>query len=295
MIRPGQRKLLERARAAVAPDPGKFIDALRRCGGADRVEDLTAAGFARLMDHFTVTGFKCRQRPTLSARTRTMVEEARDRLKLSNHTYAADLRGHAGISDLRDMSGRGLLELLTQWEGRGLDVPAFVAARREITPSQIRLIQVARKKIEMEDPRYHRMVQDYGGVVTASDLDRRGFDLVLAFLEAEGFERQPAPSTQPAFGRRPGFASPEQVELIRALWREWSGHPAEPETAIEAGLNAWLERFHGASSLRFLTVARAGKVITALKSMARRRGSTPSEASHERGGPGGNAVPAPRR
>lgn len=112
MIGPAQRKLLERARAAVAPDPADFAEVLRRCGGADRVEDLTAAGLARLLDHLTVTGFKCRQRPTISARARTMIEEAARGLGLTPHVYAADLRGHAGVADLRDLSGRGLIELL---------------------------------------------------------------------------------------------------------------------------------------------------------------------------------------
>ena len=274
MIRPAQLKLLDRARAAVAPDDAAFTAVLRRCGGADRVEDLTAAGLARLLDHLTVSGFKCRQRPTISARARKLIEEAAWQLALSPHTYAADLRGYAGVSDLRDLSGRGLVELLSQWERRGLDVAAFTAARREITPAQLRLIHVARKRIEMAEHRYHGMVLDYGGVVSAADLDRRGFDLCMAFIEAEGFDREPiapAAPTAPAFGRRPGFASPEQVELIRTLWREWSGPTAESEAVVEAGLNAWLERYHGASSLRFATVAAAGKVITALKAMKDRR------------------------
>lgn len=280
MIRPSQLKLLERARAAVAPDPAEFADILRRHGGADRVEDLTAAGFASVMDQMTVAGFRCRQRPILSARTRTLIGEARDRLQLSDHTYEADLRFCGGVTDLRDLRGLGLIELLTRWERRGLDVASFVASRRDITPKQLRLVQIVRKQATTEEDRYCRMLQTYGGVTSASDLDQRGFDLVLAFLEGEGFERQRPPSTQAAFGRRPGFATPEQVELIRALWREWSSQSAEPDTAIEAGLNAWLERYHGASSMRFLTVARAGKVITALKSMARRKGAKSNEASH---------------
>ena len=274
MIRPAQLKLLDRARAVAVPDPDAFAAILRRCGGADRVEDLTASGLARLLDHLTVSSFKCRQRPTISARARKLIEDAARQLGLSPHTYAADLRGYAGVSDLRDLSGRGLVELLSQWERRGLAVAAFTAARREITPAQLRLIHVARKRIEMAEHRYHGMVLDYGGVVSAADLDRRGFDLCIAFMEAEGFDRAPvAPATPaaPAFGRRPGFASPEQVELIRTLWREWIGPSAESEPAVEAGLNAWLERYHRASSLRFVTVAAAGKIITALKAMKARK------------------------
>lgn len=278
MIGPAQRKLLDRARAAVAPDPGEFAEVLRRCGGADRVEDLTAAGLARLLDHLTVTGFKSRQRPTISARVRKLIEEAARQIGLTPHVYAADLRGHAGVADLRDLSGRGLIELLTLWERRGLDVAAFNAVRREISPAQLRLLQLARKRIGLPDHRWYGLLQDYGGVVSAADLDRRGFDLCMAFLEAEGFDREPLAPAAPAFGRRPGFASPEQVELIRALWREWTGSGAEAEATVEAGLNAWLERYHRASSLRFLTSAVAGKVITSLKAMKARRAA--SEAHH---------------
>lgn len=280
MIRPAQLKLIERACLALTIAPAEFDTVLRRCGGADRTSDLTAAGYARLMDHFTVTGFKCRERPTLSAGTRKLIEATRLRLRLSDHTYLADLRGHAGVSDLRDLSGRGLIQLLTRWEYHGLDVQAFVAARCAITPAQLRLIQLARKRIGIEDARYYLMLQDYGGVVSASDLDQRGFDLAMAFLEAEGFDREPLARAQPDFGRRPGFASPEQVELIRALWREWTGSTGESEATIEASLNTWLERYQRASSLRFLTTGGAGKAITALKAMKARKGSDAREVSH---------------
>ncbi|WP_430914104.1 phage protein GemA/Gp16 family protein, partial [Methylobacterium sp. sgz302541] len=267
MIRPAQLKLIGRAREAVAADPGVFAGILRRCGGVDSVEALTAQGFARLMDHFTVIRFECRQRPILSAATRKLIEATARELGLTPHVYAADLRGYGGVADLRDLGGRGLIDLLSRWEQRGLDVAAFVAARRTITPAKVRLIQVARKCNAMDEKRYYAMLQGYGGVVSANDLDGRGFDLCMAFLEAEGFEREPLAVTKPGFGRRAGFASPEQVELIRALWREWTGPSAESDAAVEAGLNAWLERYHRASSLRFLTMAGAGKVITALRAM----------------------------
>ncbi len=145
MIRPAQIKLLERARAASTPNPDVFAEVLRRCGGVDTVEALTAQGYGRLMDHFTVVGFKCRQRPILSAATRKLIEEAGQQLGLTPHTYAADLRGYGGAADLRDFPGRGLVDLLSRWEMRGLDVARFVARRRSVTPAQVRLIQLARK------------------------------------------------------------------------------------------------------------------------------------------------------
>ncbi len=122
----------------------------------------------------------------------------------------------------------------------------------------------------MPDWRYYGMLQDFGGVVSSGDLDGRGFDLAMAYLEALGFERTPVNRAVPGFGRRPGFASPEQVELIRALWRQWSNLPAESDEAVEARLSAWLEHYHKISSLRFLTTERAGKIIFTLRGMSRR-------------------------
>ncbi|XYD09641.1 regulatory protein GemA [Methylobacterium sp. NMS12] len=272
MIRPAQLKLLDRARAAASPDTADFTEVLRRYGGADWIEDLTATGLNRVLDHLTVTGFRSRQRPIISARTSKLIEEAARQLGLTPHVYAADLRGHGGVADLRDLVGRGLLDLLARWERRGLDVAAFNAARREISPAQLRLLQVARKRVEMVERRWHAILQDFGGVVSAADLDRRGIDLIMAFLEAEGFDRAPVAPAGPVFGRRPGFASPEQVELIRTLWREWTGPTIESDADVEAGLNTWLERYHRASSLRFLPAAGAAKVITALKAMKARKG-----------------------
>jgi hypothetical protein len=65
--------------------------------------------------------------------------------------------------------------------------------------------------------------------------------------------------------------------LIRSLWREWTGPSADSANTVEAGLNAWLERYHKASSLRFLTAAGAAKAITGLRAMSRRQRKAGSE------------------
>lgn len=56
-----------------------------------------------------------------------------------------------------------------------------------------------------------------------------------------------------------------QLELVRALWSEWT-----QGRGTEDGLNTWLERCFRVSSLRFLTLDGARKVITALKAMKAR-------------------------
>ena len=61
------------------------------------------------------------------------------------------------------------------------------------------------------------------------------------------------------------MATPGQVQLIRALWREY--------TRFRSGdrdLDTWLLNKWKVSSLRFLTKADAQKAITALLAMKRR-------------------------
>ncbi|MGR3503286.1 phage protein GemA/Gp16 family protein [Pseudaestuariivita sp.] len=61
------------------------------------------------------------------------------------------------------------------------------------------------------------------------------------------------------------MASFAQIELIRALWNEYT----TGETS-EAALNKWLLRCFKVGSLRFLTAAQGPKAITALKAMKAR-------------------------
>lgn len=279
MIRPAQLKLLEKARVATHLDPTRFAIMLQAWGGADNLNDLAPAGYERIMDHFTWSGFRDKARPVLSMRTRSLIASLQGHLGISNFVFMTILRSNGSVGDLRELSGRGLLNVLGSLERRGLRVETFIEARREITPAQLRLLQLARKQTRMSDEEYSADLHELGGVNSGSDLDRRGFELMMAGMEVAGFQREAPRKAAPAgFGHRPGFATPEQVELIRTLWREWGGPTAESETAVEAGLNTWLERYHAASSLRFLTSAGAGKVITALKTMKVRKSQR--EATH---------------
>lgn len=270
MIRSRQLALLERARAQQCSGATEFADVLRRVGGADRVEELTASGFDAVMDHFTVRGFQDPARPVLSPRTWRLLDQVRAELDLSDFAYATALRARAGNADPRKLTGRGLLNMLVWLESCGLNVAAFNQARREVSDKQVRLVQVARKQLAVADKDYYAVLHTWGGVNSAPDLDRRGFDLVMAWMRGEGFEKPAAAPAGPSFGHRAGMASPEQVDLIRALWREWSG------AGDEAALNAWLERFHHVSTLRFLSADAAAKAITGLKAMKRRKAAEPA-------------------
>ena len=112
------------------------------------------------------------------------------------------------------------------------------------------------------DAEYRAALVHIAGVTSSTELDQDGFNAMMGFFEYLGFA--PLTKTGPDYGVRPGMASFAQLELIRALWAEWSG------VGVEDGLNTWLKRSFKVESLRFLKSADAGRVITALKAMKTR-------------------------
>ncbi|RBO54524.1 regulatory protein GemA [Rhodovulum sp. BSW8] len=133
-----------------------------------------------------------------------------------------------------------------------------------ISGNQIKLLHVARRKLRLPEAAYRMVLVELAGVTSSKDLDRDGFQAVMGYFEWLGFA--PTRARGQDFGERPGMASFSQLELIRTLRVEFT----RCDGAGETSLNAWLEHYWKVSSLRFLTMADARKVITALKSMKRR-------------------------
>jgi phage gp16-like protein len=133
---------------------------------------------------------------------------------------------------------------------------------------QLALIHVAKAKLALSDEDYRRVLVHVGGVESSAELDGPGFDAVMGFLERLGF--RPLDKTGPDYGARPGMASFAQLEMIRALWVEWSG------ARVEDGLETWLKRKFKVDSLRFLTAGDARRVITALKAMKAAKARAPA-------------------
>jgi len=111
-------------------------------------------------------------------------------------------------------------------------------------------------------------------VTSAADLTPEGFKGVMDYFNACGFRSDWMKRT---YGNRPGMASPNQIDLIRKLWRQWSGEDNEKD------LNLWLDRSFRVSALRFLTPEIAGKAITGLRAMAGRK-AAPRTAPKKRSG-----------
>lgn len=133
----------------------------------------------------------------------------------------------------------------------------------KVTKRQLALLAVARRRLDIGEALWREALAELGGVESAKELDREGFDAVLGWLESCGF-RIEAPAAN--FGTRPGFASPAQLGLIRSRWRQYTRYAYAGDKELEK----WLAAKFKVSSLRFLTAEAAPKVITALKSMEAR-------------------------
>lgn len=135
----------------------------------------------------------------------------------------------------------------------------------KISPRQLKPIHVARRRIGLSEAGFRTALVRLGGVESSRDLDREGFDLMMALFEHLGFA--PWKPQGKDFGARPGMASFAQLQLIRALWREYTLRAY----AGDAELEKWLAGTFKVSTLRFLDAATARKAITALLDMRERQ------------------------
>jgi hypothetical protein len=129
---------------------------------------------------------------------------------------------------------------------------------------RLQLVQIARRKLGLDEDAYRAILRDYGGVDSARDLDDRGFGFVMDRFRYLGFisDKRKA-SFSP--NDRVGMATAAQIALIRELWADCT------EGAGEAALDRWLDRQFRISALRFLAGSKAPKVIGALKGWEARK------------------------
>jgi hypothetical protein len=134
-----------------------------------------------------------------------------------------------------------------------------------ITPAQRRLVQAARRQLNLDAGAYRALLMRVAGVTSSTELDQGGLTRLILELERAGFNNT---SRGKPFGERPGFATGAQIALIKKLWGEYVG-----EAGSETGLSTWLRRTCHCDHLRFLGVDEARGAIEGLKVMvARRRG-----------------------
>lgn len=128
-----------------------------------------------------------------------------------------------------------------------------------INQRQRALLAVIQKQLSWDEDLYRRVLVKVAGVTSSKDLNEEGFNAVVGFAEHVGF--QPLKADGPTYGKREGFASPAQVELIRAVWIEIH----RGADLDEAALNGWLLKYWKVSSLRFVKKDVAPRIITALR------------------------------
>jgi len=137
-----------------------------------------------------------------------------------------------------------------------------------ITNPQRALLHVVKAKLGWTEEVYRQVLVRIAGVTSLTDLDRAGFDAIMAFAHFSGFN--PLAKGAPRYGDRPGMASFAQIELVRELWREVHGQ----RVCDDAALAGWMLKYVKVSSLRFLTLDGARKAITALKAWKARPART---------------------
>lgn len=140
------------------------------------------------------------------------------------------------------------------------------ADTQTITRKQSAMLHAAAGAGGLSDAEYRDILRRAAGVASSKHLDQAGLERVISFLKAAGCPVVSRPG-QHTRTRRPGRASPEQLDWIARLREDYFG-PENPDA-----FHRWLAKYFKVDHLNFLTPGQAAKVIEALKAMnARKRG-----------------------
>lgn len=140
-------------------------------------------------------------------------------------------------------------------------------------------IHIAKKALALTDEQYRDMLTDRYGVASSKDLsDAQCTDLLAAFEEL-GFKpsrlsrrpndragntgKQKYEYLTGAQGRSHWFATPRQLRMVEAAWRDLARDPSDE------ALQAFVERQTGIKILVWLTKDKVTAVLTAMKYMAK--------------------------
>ncbi|MEO7468078.1 MAG: regulatory protein GemA [Sphingobium limneticum] len=145
---------------------------------------------------------------------------------------------------------------------------------RSLNPKRVRLVQVARKALGLDEEAYRAILRDHGGAESATALTINGFDRVMDRFRYLGFvsDKRKA-SFSP--NDRMGMATAAQIVLIRDLWAKLS------RDGSDAALNKWIGRF-GVDALRFADADCAKRILGALRAWERRLATNPAPDAESR-------------
>lgn len=147
---------------------------------------------------------------------------------------------------------------------------------QKITSQQIKKIHTLISKLRMSDNDYRLMLSDYW-VDTSKDLNYEEAEDLISKLEKEAISKglwsrysQRGKMRYEDVGNRPGMASPKQLRMIEAMWKDAS-YMHDP-TKRQIALRHFIFRITGKDDLRFLASVDARKVIEAIGRMMHKHG-----------------------
>ena len=133
------------------------------------------------------------------------------------------------------------------------------------TTSQIRKIHTLKGLLGLEDDLYRDMLFSFG-VCTSKDLTFTEAAVLLDILETKAVERnlwKKQPKKYDDLNQRDNMATPPQLRMIKGLWRDIC-YVNNDQTATKS-LRKFLKSKFKIEDIRFLTKAKATKVIQAIK------------------------------
>lgn len=138
-----------------------------------------------------------------------------------------------------------------------------------ISATQVKLVQLARKRVGWNDPQYRMALLNAGGVESSKQLDQAGFENVMAILEDSGFadDRHPADYWRGRVAARGSMCGPRMLHKIEEL-APLQRYP----------LPSLCERFSAGRTdqVRKLAPREAWKLIDMLKAVIARDGALPA-------------------
>lgn len=133
------------------------------------------------------------------------------------------------------------------------------------TTSQIRKIHTLKGLLGLEDDLYRDMLFSFG-VCTSKDLTFTEAAVLLDILETKAIERnlwKKQPKRYEDMDRGDKMATPPQLRMIKGMWRDICYF--DNDEFANKSLRKFLKTKFKIDDIRFLTKAKANKVIQAIK------------------------------
>jgi uncharacterized protein (DUF2267 family) len=146
--------------------------------------------------------------------------------------------------------------------------------KKTITRKQSIKIHTLKGKLGLTDEEYRLRLTDYW-VPSCKDLTYNEANDFINKLTAEAISKgvwksYTGKKKYDDLGKRKGFASPRQLRMIEAMWKDVSyTHDAGKR---QTALRRFLFRIAGVDDLKFLPSDKVQKIINALQHMKERRG-----------------------